>query len=176
MGNTWKEMGIFDLIQLLRVGLTYFQNMFVIYYWKSTTNIFQLPCGMLTPTLFDVAAITGLCPDGDDFDPTDLDKDTIDFDDNHVGFNKYITDHHVDDNPEVTMEEYIAFLALWLSKCVFCCKSLKVAKRYLTLANQMHEERNINLGQLILGSLYIALGEATEALRNINPQDKFLIA
>ncbi|KAI5438920.1 hypothetical protein KIW84_024589 [Lathyrus oleraceus] len=130
---------------------------------------------MLTPTLFDVTTITGLCPYEDDFDPTDLDKDTIDFDGTRAGFTKYIADHHVDDNPEVTMEERIAFLGLWLSRCVFCCKSLKVAKRYLTLAKHMHEWRNVNLGQLILGSLYTALGESTEALRNINPQDKFLL-
>lgn len=131
---------------------------------------------MLTPTLFDVAAVTGLRPDGDDFDPTKLENDTIDFDDNHVGLMNYIGDHYVDGNPEVTIKENIAFLALWLTRCVLYCKSLKVVKRYLTLVNQLHEGRNVNFSQLILGSLYTAQGEATKALRNINPQDKFLLA
>lgn len=42
MSGIWKEMGIFDLIQLSRNGLLYFQNMFVssLYYWESVTNTF----------------------------------------------------------------------------------------------------------------------------------------
>lgn len=62
----WKEQGLYDLIQLSRVDHPYFQNMLVetLYFWKGTTNTFQLPCGMIIPTLFDVTAITGLCPTG----------------------------------------------------------------------------------------------------------------
>lgn len=170
-------MGIFDLISLSRVSPTYFQNMLVasVYYWESTTNTFQLPCGILTPTLFDVTTITGLRLDEGDFNPDDLDKDNIDFDNSCIGFMKYIIDHHLDDNPEVIMAEHIAFLTLWLSRCFFFCKSLKVAKRYLPLSNQLHEGRNFNLVQLILGSLYTVLSEVTESLRNHNPQDKFLL-
>lgn len=46
----WKEIGIFDLIQLSRTCPGYFQNMLVafLYLWESTIDTFQLPCGMLT--------------------------------------------------------------------------------------------------------------------------------
>ncbi|XP_050899026.1 uncharacterized protein LOC127105856 [Lathyrus oleraceus] len=33
-----------------------------LYFWDSTYNTFHLPCGMVTPTLFDAAAIVGLHP------------------------------------------------------------------------------------------------------------------
>ena len=49
------------------------------YFWDNTHFTFHLPCGMVTPTLFDIAAITGLRPTGDYFDPEDLSEDTIGF-------------------------------------------------------------------------------------------------
>lgn len=53
---------------------------------------------------------------------------------------------------------------------------MKLEKRYLTLANQSHEGRDISLRQLILGSLYESLGLTTEALKNIKPIDNLLLA
>ena len=68
----WKDMGIFDLIQLSKVRTSYCQHMLMasLYSWDNTFNIFHLPCGMITPTLFDMAAITGLRPTGEAFDPS----------------------------------------------------------------------------------------------------------
>lgn len=156
----------------------YCQNLLVVslYYWDSTTNTFQLPCGILTPTLFNVAAITGFHPDGDRFYPNEKDEDNIECDNNRAGFTRYIEDYHVTDTSEAFAEEYIAFLALWLFRCVLCCRSLKVAKRYITLANQPHEGNDVCISQLILGSFYAPPGEATEALRNIKPKDSLLLA
>lgn len=51
-----------------------------LYFWEGTTNTFQFPCGMITPTLFDVEAIIGLRPTGGVFDPTVWDEDIINFD------------------------------------------------------------------------------------------------
>lgn len=50
----WKDNGIFDLIQLLRASLKYNSHMLVaaIYLWKTSTNMFDLPCRMVIPTLF----------------------------------------------------------------------------------------------------------------------------
>lgn len=50
-----------------------------------------------------------------------------------------------------------------------------MAKRYLTLTDQLHEGKNVCLSQLILGSLYASLGEAIESLRNIKPKDGILL-
>lgn len=79
MGETLKSRGIYDLIQLSRIGHLYFQNMFIatLYFWESSTNTFQLPCGMVTPTLFDIVAITGLLKTSDSFDPNERDENTM---------------------------------------------------------------------------------------------------
>lgn len=60
----WKYSGIFELIQLLRVHLKHNPTMLLVatWFWESTTNTPHLPCGMLTPTLFDLATIVGLRP------------------------------------------------------------------------------------------------------------------
>lgn len=127
-----------------------------LYFWESTTNTFHLPYGMLTPILFNVAGITGLRPTSETFDPNEneSDKDTINFDGDRANFGWYIKDYHVTNDNEVSDEEHIVFLALWISKCIFFCRSLKVVKIYITLGNQIHEGKDIFLSQLILRSLY----------------------
>lgn len=80
--QVWKDMGIFDMIQLSKVGPGYSQAMLVtsLYFWYSTHNTFHLPCRMMTPTLFDVSAIIGLRPTGETYDPNFMAEDTIGFD------------------------------------------------------------------------------------------------
>ncbi|KAK2384608.1 hypothetical protein QL285_071936 [Trifolium repens] len=60
----WKESGIFNLIQLSRERPRYNAEMLIaaLHFWENSTNTFHLKAGMMTPTLFDVAAITGLRP------------------------------------------------------------------------------------------------------------------
>lgn len=134
------------------VGPPYYQNMLVaaLYFWESSTNTFQLPCGMVTPTLFDIAAITGLRPTDDNLEPNGRDEDTINFNTKRASFGKYIKTHQKNNTVEVSDKENFTFLALWLLRCIFCCKLLKVDKIYITLANQLHEGHDICLSQLIL--------------------------
>lgn len=79
--DQWRRVGIFDVIQISRHVHRINQCMFLvsIYFWKGSTNTFQLPCGMLTPTLFNMAAITSLSPMGETFDPTLLTESTFSF-------------------------------------------------------------------------------------------------
>ena len=65
-GQLWKEMGIFDLIQLSRQGPKYHSEMIIaaLHFWKPSTCSLHLKCGMLTPTLLDVVGLTGLNPVG----------------------------------------------------------------------------------------------------------------
>lgn len=65
---------------------------------------------MLTPTLFDVEAITGLSPLGKTFDPTLPMKNTFTF--NRASFHNYIEDHYDQESTKVSDEEHIAFLTL----------------------------------------------------------------
>ena len=100
------------------------------YLWEGSTNTFQLPCGMLMPTLFDVASINGLSPLGKTFDPTLPTEATFSF--NRTNFQNYIEDHHNKDFVEVFDEKHIAFLTLWLSYYVFYPDSLQIAKSYIS--------------------------------------------
>lgn len=39
-------------------------------FWETNTNVFHHPCGMVTPTLFDIVVIFGLKPTGKPFEPS----------------------------------------------------------------------------------------------------------
>src|SRR3954463_10198343 len=79
---------------------------------------------------------------------------------------RFIQKHHITTEATVSDEEHIAFLALWLSRCAFCSRSIQVAKRYLCMANQLHDGKKLNLSQLLLGSLYENLSEAANLTKN----------
>lgn len=85
-----RSVGIFDAIQISRYAHWINPCMLLasMYFWEGSTNTFQIPCGMLMPTLFDVAAITGLSPLGDTFDPTLPTETTFSF--GHASLQNYI--------------------------------------------------------------------------------------
>ncbi|WJX26710.1 hypothetical protein P8452_15595 [Trifolium repens] len=64
-----------------------------LHFFESATNTFHFECGMMTPTLFDVAAITGLSPTGDAYDPTRL-AHPIDIGLKSKTYSKYISEHY----------------------------------------------------------------------------------
>lgn len=164
-------MGIYDMIHLSKVGPGYSQNMLIVslYFWDSTYNTFHFPCGMLTSTHFDIGAITSFQPTREAFDPNDMNENIINFDTNRAIFTYYRSDHHNTKTNEVSDEEHIAFLELWLSYCIFCSKSLQVVKIFLTMANQLHVGHNICMSQLIMGLLYESLGEVIEIRKTYQP-------
>lgn len=120
----WKELQIYDLIQLSKTGLEYNQPMLVasLYLWDASCNTFHLPCTIVTPTIFNM---------GEDFDHNYMDEDTIYFGERKATYTLYTAKHHNKTNEDVSDEDHIAFLALWMSRCIFCSRSLQVAKRYL---------------------------------------------
>lgn len=103
----------FYLIQLLRTGPKYNNNMPIstFYFGEILTNEFHLHCRMITPTLFNVTAITGLRPTVDIFDHTLKNYIKPNFSFTHASFNPYIQVHY-DQTEEVSDYEHIAFLTL----------------------------------------------------------------
>lgn len=75
---------------------------------------------MLTPTLFDVAAITGIRQTGEVFDHFVDTNDTIWFNSKWASFTNFIVDYFDEATTEVSDEEHVAFLSLWLSHFIFC--------------------------------------------------------
>lgn len=142
-------------------------------FWDSSINSFHTKCGMITPTLLDIAAITSLKPTGEVFDCEAVAPISLRFD---VGdsrkptYNNFI-DHHATSSGPVTTEEHVAFLTLWLSRFVFCSRSMQIAKHFSLLATQLHQERDIALGQLILASLYESLSEVVCQIKLFDPKN-----
>lgn len=136
-----------------------------IFFWEGSTNTFQFPCGMLTPNLFDVSAITGPNPLGETFSRTI--KVDPEFVFEHFSFKNFIIDHHDKQSEEVHDQEHITFSTIWISYYVFCLGSLHIAKKYVPLAIQLHAGRNISLAKLLLANLYQLLGNASYKLKHL---------
>ena len=134
-GQFWKDIGIFDLVQLSRQGPKYHNEMLIaaLHFWNPSTSSLHLKCGMLTPTLLDVVGHTGLKPTGQTFDPDSHDS-KISFEFTRLAYGNFIIDHRVTTSAEVSDKEHIAFLTYWLSMypCTFSVqdpyKSLKDSK------------------------------------------------
>jgi len=175
-GQFWKDLGIFDLIQLSRQGPKYHNETLIdaLHFWNPSTSSLHLKCGMFTPTLLDVAGLTGLKPIGHIFDPTDSGS-KISFDFTRLAYGNFIIDHHVTTSAEVSDKDHIAFLTYWLSMYIFCSRFIQVPKGFKTLAIQLHEGRNICLRKLMLGSLYENLNQAVVGIKEYQPGSSLII-
>lgn len=124
--HTWKDIGIHDIIMLSKLDLDYNNPMLIssLYFWNNRHYTFHLPYGMVTPTLFNMAAITKLKPTGYTYDPYIDSMDTIAFSTTRAAYSTHITHYHDKDTKTVSDVEHIAFLAFWQTHSVFCSKSL----------------------------------------------------
>lgn len=59
---------------------------------------------------------------------------------------------------------------------MFCSKSLQVAKKYLTLANQLHVKHDVCLSKMILASLYESLGDGVTQLNNLGGKGNLILS
>lgn len=70
----------------------------------------------------------------------------------------------------------VVFLTLWLSYYVFYSGSLQIATKYVPLAIQFHEGRNISLANLLLANLNQSLGNTSYKLKHLpETNNSFLI-
>ncbi|GAU51698.1 hypothetical protein TSUD_415080 [Trifolium subterraneum] len=162
----WRRHNLFDLIQLSREEPNFHTEMIIaaLHFWERSTCTFHFKMGMMTPTLFDIAAIIGLRPIGPTFNPKYVSPE-FSFDYENMTFSNFIQDHHITKSDEVSDEEHIAFLTYWLSHFIFCTESLHVVKRLVPMAIQIHEGKDFAFGKLILATLYDSLGKGSDALK-----------
>jgi hypothetical protein len=175
-GQFWKDIGIFDLIQLSRQGPKYHNKLIIaaLHFWNPSTNSLHLKCGMITPTLLDVAGITGLKPTGQTFDP-EKHQSEFSFDFTRPAYGLFIIDHYDTSTTEVSDTEHVAFLTCWLSKFIFCSRSIHIPKKLTNLAIQLHEGKDICLSKLILGSLYENLNQAMTNVKEYSSRRSLII-
>lgn len=175
-GPFWREMGIFDLIQLSRQGTKYHNELIIaaLHFRNPSNNSLHLKCRMLTPTLLDVAGLTGLKSIDQTFDP-DMHSSKLSFDFARPAYGNFIIDHHDTSSTEVSDQEHVAFLTYWLSMYIFHSRSIQIPKKFTTLAIQLHEGRDICLGKLILGSLYENLNQEVACIKDFEPGSSLII-
>nr|KYP36580.1 hypothetical protein KK1_042290 [Cajanus cajan] len=171
MKSIWLETGIFDFVQLSKSDLHVFDPQMLlsaIFFWNRETRAFEFPCGLVCPTLLDIAAITGLMPLGQKYHPDAFEEETSPKDISIVWDKKtylaFINAHQGQSREPVSDSEHIAFLLSWLSACVFCTPSLQVPKYYYILAQSLHLRKKVCLSKLLLAALYTCLDEASKSL------------
>lgn len=130
----WQELGIDTLLEYACQGQPYSTSMLLAatYFWEGSTNTFHTRCGMITPTLLDVAMLTGLKPNNRLGDLSAADAIPIEFKVGKSGkptYNNFI-DYHAKTTGPVSDEEHVSFLTLWLSRYVFCSRSMQVVKQF----------------------------------------------
>lgn len=59
---------IYDAIMLSKIRIEIDKHLFFAapFFWSVPTNSFHLNCGMMSPTILDIAALTGLHPHGEE--------------------------------------------------------------------------------------------------------------
>jgi len=144
------------------------------HFWESSTNTMQLKCGMLTPTLLDVAAITGLPPTGEAYDP-DRECDAQ-FTPNPVTYGPFMNTYFDQDTTKVSDTKHIAFLAFWLSQYVFGARSLQIPRSSVIMAIQLHEVHSFCLSKLLLGNIYDSMRTRCQTMRTITDKKTLNLA
>ncbi|XLU35483.1 hypothetical protein S245_071549, partial [Arachis hypogaea] len=165
----WKEIGIYDLIQLSKITYTVNSGLMggALYFWDETSHTFHTPYGMITPTLLDVAAITGLSPLGEEILTTTRSTTGVKYsiDLSSTTYQSFILNNRGRDGEPVSDNEHIAFLLYWLSGIVFCARNIQVEIAYVPLAVMLAEGKNLCLAKLFLTRLYLTLDWITAHMR-----------
>jgi hypothetical protein len=111
--------------------------------------------GPMTPTLLDVAMITGL--DISSPSPSAFMLPKVPFKlsskEECTNWGAYLRRHMKTKGP-VTEKEHTAFLNFWLEHFIFCGPSLAPTKNYLSLAYELAKGTQLGIGKLFLGEVY----------------------
>ncbi|RYQ83725.1 hypothetical protein Ahy_B10g102526 [Arachis hypogaea] len=165
----WKEIGIYDLIQISKNSYTVNSRLMedALYFWDETSHTFHTPYGMITSTLLDVAAITGLPPLVEKILTITKSTTKVEYaiDISSTTYQSFILNNKGQDEEHVSDNEHIAFLLYWLSGIVFCARSIQVEVTNLPLAIMLAEGRKLCLAKLFLARLYLTLDWITDLVR-----------
>ena len=95
------------------------------YFWNRTTNTFQIPYGMVGPTLIEVTAITGLRSTGEVIvsNMSPIKKYRVNM--SQTAYSACIKNNMGMLGSVVSNHEHVAFLLYWLNSIIFWSKSVK---------------------------------------------------
>jgi hypothetical protein len=157
---TWETIGIADALSLSLSPLEKNENILktIGYFWSDALNCFMFGHGPMTPTLLDVAMITGLDIASPSPSAFKLPKVpfTLSSKKECTSWGAYLNRYMKTKGP-VTEREHTAFLNFWLEHFIFCGPSLAPTKNYLSLAYELAKGTQLGLGKLFLGEVYRSL-------------------
>lgn len=153
-GETWRTADIYDTIQLSKFNIQCDRDLLyaALCFWSTSGNAFHFNFGMMSPTVFDISALTGIRPHGEAISSVlDIQRQKWGKS-KKTSYEKFIKLNM--QREDVTEEEHLAFLNMWLCKFVFCIGSRIVAEEYDRLAIALASGRKVALAPFILSHLY----------------------
>jgi hypothetical protein len=133
------------------------------YFWSDTLNAFVFGHGPVSPTLADVAMLTGLdisSADSTHFFDT---KPSAKVETHAIGgWSGYIQKYRK--TGPVDAKEQTCFLNMWLDKFVFCGRSAGPTSVHLAAAENLANGGRFPLGRYLLGAAYHLLHQVTKKL------------
>ena len=154
-----RDLGIWDILQFSRSSIPFNKPLLnaALYFWSVSTNSFHFNFGMMSPTLYDLAALFGLKPAGHKFSAMSQPKEDhsklFSWSKSETSFSSFIRAHRQTDGP-VSSKEFIAFLLTFICKFLLCSPAFKITKADLNLAVVLSQGRRLALGPYVLAHLY----------------------
>ena len=139
----------------------------IFYFWNKTTNNFHLRYGMTSPTLCELAVITGLQSTGELLVPTTCPNGENSICNDDLPYNNSIENNFDDSTNKVSLSENISFLSFWLNAFIFCNHSFQIHKVFEPLVGLIHEESKFSLSKLLLPHFYNLIVDTVESLQAI---------
>ncbi|XP_059306582.1 uncharacterized protein LOC132058031 [Lycium ferocissimum] len=157
-GEKWRTAGIYDAIQLSKIDIPRDSSLLyaALCFWSISSNSFHFNFGMMGPTVLDIVALTGLRPHGEEISamlyvPRSFTLPTGE-NDKSLSYGEFLEVSM--QKKDVTEDEHIFFLIMWLCKYVFCNGSLRVTKECSQLAVALASGRKLALAPFELSHLY----------------------
>jgi hypothetical protein len=158
----WDELGIGQALALTLANSAKDEPLMAstACFWSNTLNAFLFNQGPMTPTLLDIAMITGLDVTSSTNPMSFNTKNQFDFRTKSIGgWFGYVAAYM--GKGSVTPREHTTFLLMWLENFLFCGSSCGPTTNWQFLAEALETKKQIPLEKILLGYLYQMLSNAS---------------
>lgn len=114
------------------------------YFYSRFANIFCFLSGPLWPTIMDMYTLVGLPILGDEIDPHTTSQTVANFKvykNKDKAYGVFMMAYMGTEGNEVSKDEHIRFLVLWLCRYMFCFRSIQVTQEFFNLTIALLKEK-----------------------------------
>ena len=152
------KTGLNHVLSLLRMGIPQNPKLIqaALVFWDPLFNCFRFNCGLMGPTVLDVAHITGLPVHGVQFDVTRDIKPPWDFSTSDLkewGFEAFLATE-AKKKGEVEDPEFFSFIIFSLCKLVLCHSGKRIMAECIPLAYAIFKGERFDFASYFLGHVY----------------------